>query len=173
VSTNKDIVVKDSCILFDLIDLGLLEPFFRLELVIFTTMHVIEEIEDGSQLHEVNKYVTNGKLLVDRDGSLETITKIFQDCPGLSLADSSVLELAGRLGASILTADKTLRNVGTKRTFTVRGVLWIIEELYSKQKITLEEALLKLELYPKVNGRAPKIETSALIEKLSKINGIK
>lgn len=163
---NNKIVIKDSCILFDLIDLQLTDYFFELDIYVNTTQHVIEEITDKAQQIEINKYITNGKLIVDSKGSFESIQTIFNDCKGLSLADCSVLELTIRLNGIILSSDKSLRNESEKRKFTVHGILWIIEKLCDKNIITREVAINKLEIYPKINDRAPKIEIESLIKTL-------
>ena len=46
----------------------------------------------------------------------------------------------------------------------VRGLLWIIEELYLKSIINVESALEKLNDYSKVNIRAPMKEIQNLIK---------
>ena len=96
----------------------------------------------------------------------ESIQTILSECKGLSLADCSVLELAARLNAVILSSDKSLRNESEKRKFTVHGILWIIEQLCSKKIITRETAIDKLQVYPKINDRVPKIEIECLISTL-------
>lgn len=166
VSTNEDIIIKDSCILFDLLDLDLMDHFFKLPIRVYTTVQVIDEVQEDHQKNAVDKYVSGGHISVDRDGTLETISDILTNAPGLSFTDSSVLELAYRLQGVVLSADKSLRKESVKRNLTVRGMLWVIEEMCSKNIITTEVAIEKLNLYPQVNDRAPKIEIVALIEKI-------
>ena len=67
-STEKEVVVKDACILFDLIDLGLIEPFFKLELVVLTTPQVMSEVTDADQMEQVSKYLEQQLLLIDNWG---------------------------------------------------------------------------------------------------------
>lgn len=165
-SNTDKIVIKDSCILFDLIDLQLTACFFELDINVNTTQHVIDEITDDNQLMEIQKYIANGKLTIDKNGSFESIQIIFNQCKGLSLADCSVLELSERLQGVILSSDKSLRSEGQRRSFTVHGVLWVIENLCNKKIITREAAINKLELYPKINDRVPKTEIANLINSL-------
>lgn len=165
-STRKEIVIKDSCILFDLIDLELMPDFFKLELEILTTPQVIDEITDEEQMTIVTKYINDGKLIVDANGSLESIQLIYDECLGLSYPDSSVLELAIRIGAVVLSSDKSLRNEVIRRNLTVRGVLWIIDELVNDSIISIEQALIKLNLYSQINKRAPKDDIKKQIIRL-------
>ena len=165
-AVNEKIVVKDACVLFDLIDLGLVAAFFQLDLIVFTTPQVLSEIVDPLQMAEVDLYIVNGKLMIESSGLLETIVEISDTHPGLSFTDSSVLELALRINGVVLSSDKSLRNVATRQNLQVRGVLWIIEELYNHNIITLDFAVTKLQEYPRVNDRAPVKETGARINKL-------
>lgn len=88
--------------------------------------------------------------------------------PGLSIADSSVLELAIRKGAIIFSSDGSLRKISVNKNLTVRGVLWIIEELYKKDIINIHFTLKKLKMYLEINQRAPVKEIGNLIKHLSK-----
>jgi predicted nucleic acid-binding protein len=168
VSTSKEIVVKDACIMFDLIDLDLIAPFFQLNLLVLTTPQVINEITEQEQLKIVLKYVDSKSLIIDPWGQVDDINLILYENSGLSFADSSVLELAIRKNAVLLSSDGSLRKISMKRNLTVRGVLWIIEELCEREMISKTETLHKLNLYPQINPRTPKNEIEKLISKLSK-----
>lgn len=168
VSAKKEFFIKDACILFDLIDLGLLPSFHQLPLVVVTTPQVLDEIMDETQLAEVNTYIESGHLQVDHFGLFETITLITETNPGLSFTDASVLEAAIRRDASILSSDKSLRNESSRRGITVRGLLWVLEELYNYKIIELQVLIEKLEAYPNVNNRAPKSEIENLLRKYNR-----
>jgi rRNA-processing protein FCF1 len=166
VSEDKKILVNDSCILFDLIDLNLIENFFQLDFMVYTTQMVIEEIADDIQISEISKYISNGKLVIDDIDSFENIQLLFDKLSGLSFTDCSVLELAEREKGIIVSSDKGLRNEAQRRNLTVRGILWIIETLLKEEIITSEIALEKLKILPEINQRAPAKEISLLINKL-------
>jgi hypothetical protein len=168
VSSNKKIVIKDACILFDLVDLNLLEDFFQLELFAITTPEVIAEITNEIQWTEISKYVESEKLVVDDSGVFQSIADLFDEYPGLSIADSSVLELAIRKDAIIFSSDGSLRKISINKNLTVRGILWIIEELLNRNVIDIKTALEKLNNYATINQRAPVKEIQILIKKLSK-----
>ena len=151
-SDKKEIVIKDACILFDLVDLNLLEDFFQLDVSAFTTPQVIGEITDETQWEEVSKFINNGKLQIDADGEFEIIAALYDEHPGLSIPDSSVLELAIRKDAVVFSSDGSLRKISTKKNLTVRGILWIVEELYSREFLSKEAAIEKLNLYGSSNN---------------------
>ena len=167
-SDKKEIVIKDACILFDLVDLNLLEDFFQLEVSAFTTPQVIGEITNETQWGEISKFVNNWKLQIDADGEFEAIAGIFDEHAGLSIPDSSVLELAIRKDAIIFSSDGSLRKISVTRNLTVRGILWIVEKLHNKGFLSKETAIEKLNLYEKINQRAPVNEIKNLITKISK-----
>ena len=167
-SDKKEIVIKDACILFDLVDLNLLEDFFQLEVSAFTTPQVIGEITNESQWGEVSKFIDNGKLQIDVEGKYEAIAELFDEYAGLSIPDSSVLESAIRKDAIIFSSDGSLRKISARKNLTVRGVLWIVEELHSRTLLTKEIAMEKLNLYEKINQRSPIKEIKMLLNKLDK-----
>jgi predicted nucleic acid-binding protein len=167
VLTEKEIVVKDACILFDLIELNLVSPFFNLDLTVLTTPQVIAEIMDLEQLRVIREYIETERLVVDGEGELEAIDDILGENKGLSFADSSVLELAIRKNATVLSSDGSLRKVSIKQNLTVRGMLWIIEELYNKGIVNVNDALNALSAYATMNPRTPKSDIDKLILKLS------
>lgn len=165
VSVKEEVVIKDACILFDLIDLGLLSSFYQLKLIVITTPGVLSEIIDEAQLAAVNAYVENGRLQIDYFGMLDAISDIVENNPGLSFTDASVLEAASRRNATILSSDKSLRNESQRRGLIVRGTLWILEELCNQKIVERNIMLEKLRKYPEVNKRAPKTEIENLIKK--------
>jgi predicted nucleic acid-binding protein len=166
VSDKEQIVIKDACILFDLVDLSLLGDFFQLGFIALTTPQVIGEVTNETQWQEISKFVDGAQLQVDSDGEFESVKKIFDAYPGLSIPDSSVLELALRKKAVIYSSDGSLRKISVKQGLTVRGILWIIEELYVCGAISKVQALEKLNLYEIINQRAPIKEIQKLIEKI-------
>jgi predicted nucleic acid-binding protein len=166
VHEEKEIVIQDACILFDLVDLSLLEAFFQLDFVVLTTPNVINEITNEDQWQQIEIHLNNGQLTVDSSGKLEDILEIYQEFAGLSIADSSVLELAQRKDAVIFSSDGSLRKIATRKRFIVRGTLWIIEALCAKRLITHIYAIERLETYLLINQRAPVKAIEHLITKL-------
>lgn len=161
---DNNILINDSCVLFDLFDLELLEDFFQLGYKFYTTPQVIMEITDDDQFTEIRQYVDRGVLKIDSTGSLDSIQSLFDHYPGLSFTDSSVLELALRIKGILLSSDKGLRNITKRQNLQVRGVLWIIHEMVGSKILSVDLAIEKLQAYPKINMRAPQNEIKKLIE---------
>jgi len=167
VSDEKKILINDSCVLFDLVDLNLLKDFFQLQFNFYTTLQVIGEITEDYQIFEIEQYIKNHTLIIDSKGLLESIQIIYNQYPGLSFADSSVLELASRIDGILVSSDKSLRNISKRNNLEVRGVLWIIRELVDKKIIVKEVALQKLKEYPEINIRVPIKEIKTIINELT------
>ena len=164
---KHEIVIQDTCILLDLVDLSLLKEFFQLDLEVYTTIQVIDEILTEPHLSLIKSYLESDQLKIDKDGTFEAITKIFNEFAGLSFADSSVLEVAIRRDAVLFSADGSLRKISKRQKINVRGTLWVIENLYITKKIEKKTTIEKLNLYAEVNERAPKKEIIKLIQKLN------
>lgn len=164
-SDKREIVIKDACILIDLVDLGLLADFFKLELSAFTTEQVIGEISNETHKEEVSKFIKAGMLQIDNEGSFEVIAELFDEHSGLSVPDCSVLEFALRRNAIIYSSDGSLRKISNRQHLIVRGILWIIEELCEKKILSTSQAIEKLNLYESVNQRSPINEIKKLINK--------
>jgi len=169
VSDKNNILINDSCVLFDLVDLNLLDEFFQLEYCFYTTHSVIEEVIDDSQMLVIEGYISNKKLIVDNKGLLESIELIYDLYPSLSFTDSSVLELATRTKGILLSSDKSLRNISKQNEIDVKGILWIINTLVEKGLISVRKAIEKLDLYPMINDRAPIKEIKEFKQNLDKL----
>lgn len=164
-SAKVDVVIKDACILFDLLDLDLLAHFYQLKLTVMTRPEVLAEITDETQLGQIQPYIDNGNLQIDGVDVLETAMAIIETNPGLSLTDAVVLETASRREATILSSDKSLRNESTRRGIAVRGLLWVLEELFNQEIISKFKLIEKLQEYPTINKRAPRTEIESIIKK--------
>lgn len=168
-SAEPFVVIKDACILVDLIDLKLLEPFYLLEVTPVTTGFVVAEILDEAQAALVQQSIADGKLTVYDDGDILEITALYEEHAGLSFADCSVLDLSLRVPGLLLSSDKSLRNEAKRRELVVKGLLWVINQLFENQILSKTECLLKLEQYPLINPRTPKKDIQLLIDKLNSL----
>jgi predicted nucleic acid-binding protein len=169
VSTKPCVVIKDACILFDLIDLDLLETFYLLDVTPVTTGFVVSEVLDETQAALLAEDIKAGKLTIYNDGDVTKIAALSVEHTGLSFADCSVLELSFRVPGLILSADKSLRNEAKRRGLVVKGLLWVINQLFENEILSKEECLAKLEQYPLINPRTPKKDIQLLKDK---INGL-
>jgi predicted nucleic acid-binding protein len=138
-----------------------------LDLVVFTTPQVISEVTDEKQWREVSVFIESKRLEIDGKGTYESILEITGTNPGLSFADSTVVELAIRKEATVLSSDLSLRNVAASKGLNVHGMLWIIELLWESAILSAADATDKLNEYIKINQRAPKKHIDELITKIN------
>jgi predicted nucleic acid-binding protein len=162
------VIVNDANILIDLVKLNLLPQFFDLGLDFNTTPFILEELHP-EQLQQVNEYIVTGILkVVDlTDEELIDIALLQAQKTQLSTQDCSTIVCAQKIKGELLTSDNNLRKFAASKQLTVRGHLWVFDQLVAECKITGATAILKLkELRETINPRLglPKHECDARIE---------
>lgn len=165
-STSPQIVIQDTCILLDLVELNLLDDFFQSGYLVYSTPQVTSEITHENQWAKVEVHIINGDLQIDDEGSIEAISLILEENQALSFTDASVYELGLRKDALILSSDRSLRKCCEKGGLQVHGMLWIIEKLHAIGKIDCDGACSCLEQYSSINPWAPKTEITKMISHL-------
>lgn len=166
-TNQNEIVIKDSCLLFDLLELELIDAFFQMNFTVCTTQEVIDEVTDPDQRDIVEGYIGNGLLIIEKSGNFEELTTFSNKYKGLSWTDCSVLELALRKRATVLTSDRLLKKISIDNGLSSNGLLWIISQLVDGKIIPEEKGIESLVSYSSFNKRAPSIEITRLIESIS------
>lgn len=138
------IAITDACIFIDLIELQLTSQFFGLDIEIHTTLDVYNELYIKQQ-EWLKVYRSFGKLTIhnlspDEKDSIQN--RAFPK--SLSDNDKSVLFLAEKLDAFVLSSDKAVRNFAKKQSIEYHGMLWIFDCLIEKGLITKDAAILKM-----------------------------
>ena len=123
----RKILVSDTNIWIDLHRCGLLEVVFQLPHQFVTTEFVWRELHQppGTRL-------TNLGLLLeplDQDEILE-LFDLRAELGNSSIPDVSCYLTARNRNWTLLTGDKAVRNSGFEEELEVRGVLWLLDELY-------------------------------------------
>lgn len=138
------IAVTDACIFIDLYDLGLIIPFFNLELEIHTTSAVYFELYDEQQ--QVLKAYQSVDRLIIHNLKEEDFLQIHSETypKSLSETDKSVLYVANKLNACILSSDKTVRNCAKNKDIEYHGMIWIFDKLVEGNILTRKDAANKL-----------------------------
>lgn len=139
------IAITDACIFIDLYDLDLLSSFFRLELDIHTSTDVLYELFDRQQ-ELLTLYQTNSKLTIhtlSEQDRAELRSGTF--LKGLSENDRTVLFLAVKLKAIVLSSDKTVRKQANKQAIETHGMFWIFDQLVDNELLDKREASIKLQ----------------------------
>lgn len=141
------IAVQDANVLIDLELAGLFDLWFQLGVETHTTDLIKSELEDGGHVQAL-AYFKSGQVR-EHGLSFEELAQIselerevgskakFNDC--------SVLFLAMKLDAMLISGDKALRKAGRARHVEVHGTLWMMDQLVSHKVMTGEVAAAKLE----------------------------
>lgn len=145
------IAVTDACIFIDLHDLNLTNLLFSLHLEIHTSLDVFNELHTHQQnlllaFHSVGKLTIHNILAEDR------INIQKQNYPkALSENDKTVLFLAEKIQAMILSSDKAVRNCAKKNSIEYHGMLWVFDKLLETDLLSPSQATQKLETLIKTN----------------------
>ena len=144
--------------------MDLVDEFFHLKIELFTSLEVINELEDGQQTTLLKRdqltilKVTEVDFLEERGNKLSA---------GLSIADTSVFHHAKELQSGILTGDNLLKKISETLEFEVHGIIWVLDELVSTSIINGKSASEKLEFLMEYNKRLPSKECQKIIKKWS------
>ena len=145
------IAVTDANIFIDLYDLGLTNMFFNLELEIHTSSSILFELYSEQQ-QILQAYQSVGKLNVHNLQEIDFIDIYNEEYPkSLSEADKSVLHIANKINACVLSSDKTLRNCAKNKKIEYHGMIWILNRLVETNILKANEAKLKLKQLTAVN----------------------
>lgn len=149
------IAITDANIFIDLFFLDIVEYLFAIECEIYTTRNVILELEDH-HADQLNHHIESKKI------KLETLTEIdklnmkkLRLKRGLSETDISVIVVADRLDATVLTGDGLVRKMCHTKKIDVHGILWCLDQFVLKNKIVKSEACALLQNLMNYNKRLP------------------
>lgn len=162
------LIITDTNVFFDVINIGALPEFFSLDFEICTTAFVIAEIRQQHQREMIDAFIRAKKLTV-YNFSAEEIDDIqnFESTKSLKrFTDKSVIWKSLQIQCPMLTGDKKMRDIAEKMGVEVHGSLWIINELITRELITNEKALTLIEELKKTNDWLPKSEVEKMVIKL-------
>lgn len=159
------IAVTDANIFIDVIyiEIHLLLPKIGLE--IYTTQNVLDEL-DEDQIQLLKELIQNNLIVIyafskeEQDEFSNYFIK-----RGLSLADHSVIFLAEKIDATVLSGDSLVRTTCHERKLEVHGVLWLLDECIDKKHLSHHQAHEKLTVLMNYNKRLPVKECEARIHK--------
>jgi rRNA-processing protein FCF1 len=138
------VAVTDACIFIDLLDLELVNSFFNLDLDINTTSAVMHEL-NYEQQQILKAYQSVGRLTVHNLQEHDFFEIYSEQYPkSLSETDKSVLHIANKINACVLSSDKTLRNCAKNKEIEYHGMIWIFDKLVGNSLLTKKEAANKL-----------------------------
>ncbi len=159
----KTIVVNDTNVFIDLLDVSLLEQFFLLPWEVHTTDFVMLELLKNGQKDTVAAYESNGSLHIAtfKPEELSEIGILYKKIirkSKVSLTDCSVWYYAERNNYTLLTGDRKLRNSALNDGVEIRGIIYVFDELVANGILSASQAAEKLNLLKSINPRLPKTE---------------
>jgi predicted nucleic acid-binding protein len=167
------VVVNDANILIDLIDVGLLDLFFKLKFEMNIADSVVNEFEDEEDVTRINKFINIGNLR-QHSFSHDELTEILdyrnRYSSRLSIPDCSCIYLARNLSATLLTGDRPLTNAARENGITVHGTLWVFDKLISAGLVTPQTARKRLSELMSINRRLPVSECKKKLSLWKKYN---
>ncbi len=139
------LAITDACIFIDISELQLTSHFFGLDLEIHTSVDVFNELYPA-QRELLKAFQSVGKLTLHSLDEADR-KKIYAEGYPSSLSDNdkTVLHLADKIEAMVLSSDKNVRNYSKKKAIEYHGMLWIFDQLLEASLITYKEASEKLQ----------------------------
>lgn len=140
------IAVTDACIFIDIMELQLTSHFFELPLEVHTTLDVFHELYPHQQ-EILQDWQRKNRLYIHNisaEEKAELLSDIFPR--SLSDVDKTVIYLARKLSAILLSSDKMVRNHAGALAIEYHGMLWIIDELVSASVVSPADAIKKLDI---------------------------
>ena len=140
------LAVTDACIFIDLIELRLTSEFFTLPIEIHTSLDVFNELYP-EQKEILKAYRSVGKLSIHNLSSEEKNQLKEEKFPkSLSENDKTVIFLADKLNATVISSDKAVRNYARSKVIEYHGMLWIFDKLIEHELIAPSEAISKINI---------------------------
>jgi predicted nucleic acid-binding protein len=145
------LAITDACIFIDLYDLQITSQFFSLDLEIHTSVDVLKELYENQQ-QMLQAFQSVGKLTAHNISEEEKEIILSSRYPkSLSESDKTVLYLATKLNALVLSSDKTVRSCAKNNSIEYHGMIWIFDQLVSNSLISKTVASSKLQKLIKGN----------------------
>lgn len=145
------LVVTDACIFIDVMELQLTSEFFGLELEIHTTIDVVNELFPQQQ-QILLAYQQGGKLTIHVLSPSDQVAIMQEEFPrALSPEDRSVIYVARKLNAVVLSSDKPVRKHAKTLSVEYHGMFWIFDKLVDSELLTGALATAKLKLLMESN----------------------
>ena len=139
------LAITDACIFIDLCELQLVSQFFQLDLDIHTSVDVFHELYP-SQQELLMAFYSFGKLTLHSLTADDRMAIFNGGYPrSLSDNDKTVLHLAVKIGAMVLSSDRVVRHIAKKKAIAYHGMLWIFDQLLEAGLLDCQEASDKLQ----------------------------
>jgi hypothetical protein len=138
------LAITDACIFIDLYGLEIISPFFELPIEVHTSFDVLNELFDY-QKKVLTPFQNSGRLIV-HILSEEDRSKMYEIPFPKSLSDNdkTVIYLALKIEALLLSSDKAVRRFAKQQSIEYHGMLWILDQLVENELLKPKEAAERL-----------------------------
>lgn len=138
------LAVIDACIFVEIDELMLIKEFFDLVLETHTSKEVINELNAGRK-KKYEDYSIQGKLIIHTLTGDELI-KIYTSYNerNLSGSNKTVLFLANKFSAPILSTCRLMRNNSRVQEIREHGTFWALDQMYKLGLIDKTTAIKKI-----------------------------
>lgn len=165
----QKIVVNDTNVFIDLLDVELLDFFFSLPWEIHTTDTVMLELTNEGQHDAVKQFIDNERLHVIEFESkqvmeIASMYSKLRDKTNVSFTDCSVWYYAKSRHYPLLTGDRKLRSSASHDGVEVHGILYVFDALVEHGIIKANDAASRLRQLRLSNPRLPKEEVERRIK---------
>lgn len=140
------IAVQDANVLIDLELAGLFDLWFQLGIETHTTDLIRRELEEGGH-DQALAYFKSGQVRehgLSFDDLAQVSDLVTEVGSKAKFNDCSVIFLAMKLDAMLISGDKALRKAGRERRIEVHGTLWMFDQLVEAGIMPGEVAAAKL-----------------------------
>jgi hypothetical protein len=145
------IAITDACIFIDLHDLDLTNAFFSLNFDIHTSLDVFNELYIKQQ-QPLSEFIHQKKLTIHNIQQKDRSIIIATNYPrSLSEMDKTVLYLAQKHQAMVLSSDKVVRTYAKNQSIDYHGMLWIFDQFIERKILTPQQATIKLKALISLN----------------------
>ncbi len=151
------VAIADVSVLFDLFNVEVLPEFFGLDIEIYTTDFIYNEILQSDEKNKFELFVRSGqlKIIVVEHDEQETILNMKLNYANRSIADKTALYKAKQLECILLTCDDKLKKEAIKQKIEVHGSIWIIDQLVENDKIDTKRTIEVIESLKTTNAWLP------------------
>jgi len=158
------LAVTDANIFIDLIKLQMLGYLFKIDVEVHTSREIVDQL-NTAQYENIYAFV-QAQLLNVYDFSADELNMIVEmEAPrALEIPDKTVVYLAIKLEAFVLTGDGPLRKFCAKSKLDVKGILWLFDVFLERGLINYDMAIDRMNFLLSFNDRLPKDECLSRIK---------
>lgn len=136
-TVSRSRFIIDTNVLIDLHRGEILRQFFALPYRFSAPDVIIDELEDPDGGLLMGYGLQRGELSGERVLEVYELSGYHRN---IALNDLFALVLAASTGVTLLTGDNRLRTLATKHNVQVHGILWVLDDMISKNKLKPVEA---------------------------------